>query len=67
MASRVREIDPTRISPNLRIICENETIDESCPSLKCFGRGLARLERIGSSPRSIRRGDFRGRCPVIAS
>ena len=38
MASNVREIDLTRINPNLRFICEHEAIEELCISIKCKGQ-----------------------------
>jgi len=38
VASRVREIDLTKIHPNLRFICDNESIDELCLSIKCHGQ-----------------------------
>jgi ParB family chromosome partitioning protein len=38
MALKVREIDLTQISPNLRLICENESIEELCLSIKCHGQ-----------------------------
>jgi ParB family transcriptional regulator, chromosome partitioning protein len=38
MASDVREIDLTKISPNLRFICESECLEELCLSIKCKGQ-----------------------------
>ena len=38
MGSNVREIDLTKINPNLRLICEKESIEELCLSIKCHGQ-----------------------------
>ena len=38
MASIVREIDLARISPNLRFICENESLEELCLSIRYKGQ-----------------------------
>jgi ParB family transcriptional regulator, chromosome partitioning protein len=38
MPSKVREIDLTKISPNLRYICDNESIEELCLSIRCHGQ-----------------------------
>jgi ParB family chromosome partitioning protein len=38
MASKVREIDLTRINPNLRFVCENDSIEELCVSIRCHGQ-----------------------------
>jgi ParB family transcriptional regulator, chromosome partitioning protein len=38
MALIVREINLTKISPNLRFICENECLEELCLSIKCKGQ-----------------------------
>ena len=38
MASNVREIDLTRINPNLRFVCENDSIEELCVSIRCNGQ-----------------------------
>lgn len=38
MTMKVHEINLIQISPNLRFICDNESIEELCLSIKCHGQ-----------------------------